>query len=227
MPRLWDDTIDAHRHEVRGAILQAAADLVAERGVRATTMSELAERAGIGRATLYRYFSDVDAILLAWHERQIASHLGHLAAVRDQVSGAAARLHAVLEAFALISRESRAQHDRDVAAVLHRDPQVLDAEQELLAMVRELIAEAAMAGEIRDDVPPEELAHYCVHALAAAASLPSDAAVRRLVAITFAGLSRSERVAGRERPDASVPQLASAKRFGSARKRSRQPGEQK
>lgn len=188
MPRLWDDTIDAHRREVRGAILRATADLVAERGVRATTMSEIADRAGIGRATLYKYFTDVEAILLAWHDRQIASHLEHLVAVRDQASGAPARLHVVLEAFALMSWESRAHHDRDVAAVLHLDPRVRDAEQELLAMVGELIAEAAAAGQIRDDVPPEELAHYCIHALAAAAVLPSRPAVRRLVALTLAGL---------------------------------------
>lgn len=35
---------------------------------------------------------------------------------------------------------------------------------------------------------PEELAALCVHALAAAASLPSGAAVRRLVDVVLAGL---------------------------------------
>jgi len=34
----------------------------------------------------------------------------------------------------------------------------------------------------------EELARYCVHALAAASGLPSKAAVRRLVMVTLAGL---------------------------------------
>lgn len=33
------------------------------------TMSRIAEEIGIGRATLYKYFPDVEAILLAWHER--------------------------------------------------------------------------------------------------------------------------------------------------------------
>ena len=39
-----------------------------------------------------------------------------------------------------------------------------------------------------DDVPAAELANYCLHALAAAGSLPSKAAVQRLVTVTLAGL---------------------------------------
>jgi hypothetical protein len=41
---------------------------------------------------------------------------------------------------------------------------------------------------VRNDVPPDELAAYCLHALNAARSLPSKAAVRRLVTVTLAGL---------------------------------------
>jgi len=38
-----------------------------------------------------------------------------------------------------------------------------------------------------DDVPATELASYCLHALHAASSLSSEAAVRRLVTVTLAG----------------------------------------
>jgi hypothetical protein len=55
-------------------------------------------------------------------------------------------------------------------------------------MIRDLLTEAAKTGDVRDDVAPEELASYCLHALTAASSLPSKAAVRRLVAVTLAGL---------------------------------------
>ena len=41
---------------------------------------------------------------------------------------------------------------------------------------------------VRTDVATEELASYCLHALGAARSLPSKAAVRRLVEVTLAGL---------------------------------------
>lgn len=46
----------------------------------------------------------------------------------------------------------------------------------------------ARSGSLRDDVAPVELASYCLHALGAAGSMPSRAAVHRLVAITLAGV---------------------------------------
>ena len=64
VPKLWNETIEAHRRAVRDAILNSTAELAAEHGVRSVTMSQIAERAGIGRATLYKYFSDVETILL-------------------------------------------------------------------------------------------------------------------------------------------------------------------
>ncbi|MGH2392416.1 MAG: TetR/AcrR family transcriptional regulator [Candidatus Limnocylindria bacterium] len=188
MPKLWNETIEAHRQAVRDASLDATAALVAEHGLRSVTMSQIAEMTGVGRATLYKYFPDVDAILLAWHEREIRGHLRRLEEARDRAGDPRERLEAVLEAFALISHESRGHHDAEFAAFLHRDEQVARAEHRLRTMVRDLLTEAAMTGEIRDDVAPDELASYCLHALAAASSLPSKAAARRLVTVTLAGL---------------------------------------
>ena len=48
MPKLWTDTIDTHRQAVRNATLDATEALVAERGLLSLTMSQVAERAGIG-----------------------------------------------------------------------------------------------------------------------------------------------------------------------------------
>lgn len=188
VPRLWTETIEAHRREVHDAILATTAALVATHGLRSVTMSQIAEETGIGRATLYKYFPDVDTIMVAWHGRQIAAHLAHLADVRDKAPEVAGRLEAVLEAFALISHESRGHRDTELAGFLHRDDHVAQAQRQLHNLIRDLLAEAAAAGGIRIDVTPAELASYCLHALTAASSLPSKAAVRRLVAVTVAGL---------------------------------------
>src|SRR5207247_302079 len=131
VPKLWNETIEAHRREVRDATLDTTASLVAEHGLRSVTMSQIAEETGIGRATLYKYFPSVEAILLAWHERQIAGHLDYLAEVRDQAGAAGERLAAVLEAYALISHESHGHHNTELAAFLHRDEQVAGAQQQL------------------------------------------------------------------------------------------------
>jgi AcrR family transcriptional regulator len=188
MPKLWNETIEVHRREVREAVLDAAAALVAVHGPRAVTMSQIAEHAGIGRATLYKYFTGVEAILSAWHERQIKAHLDHLVQVRDQVSDTRERLAAVLEAFAFVTRESREHHDAEWADVFHHSEEITRAQHQLHHMIRDLLVEAAQAGEVREDVSPEELTRYCLHALAGASSLPSKAAVQRLVDLTLAGL---------------------------------------
>jgi AcrR family transcriptional regulator len=189
VPKLWNETIEAHRREVRGAILDTTAALVAQHGLRSVTMSQIAEETGIGRATLYKYFSDVEAILFAWHERQITGHLEYLAEVRDGAGGdARERLEAVLEAYALISHESQGHHDTELAAFLRRDEQIPRAQRQLRGMIRALLTEGAEAGDLRDDVAPDELASYCLHALTAASSLPSKTAVRRLVTVILDGL---------------------------------------
>ncbi len=188
VPKLWNETIEAHRRAVRDATLDATAALVAEHGLRAVTMAQIAEKTGIGRATLYKYFPDVEAILLAWHERHVAGHLEQLAAVRDQAGSAGERLEAVLEAYALISHEAHGRHHTELVASLHQGEHIARARQQLSDMIRDLLTEGAATAALRDDVPPDELASYCLHALTAASSLPSKAAVRRLVTVTLAGL---------------------------------------
>ena len=187
MPKLWTDTLEEHRRAVRDATLDTTAALVAERGLASVTMSQIAAEIGIGRATLYKYFPDVEAILTAWHQRQVARHMEQLAAVRDQASGGpGGRLKAVLTAYATITHQR--PHGTELAAVVHRGEHLADAQQQLLGFLRDLIADAANTGEVRDDVPPTELASYCLHALQAASSLPSEAAAHRLVTVTLAGL---------------------------------------
>jgi AcrR family transcriptional regulator len=185
VPKLWNETIDAHRREVRAATLDTTAALVAKHGLRSVTMSQIAEETGIGRATLYKYFSGVEAILVAWHERQITRHLEYLAQIRDQAGAAGQRLEAVLEAYALISHE---HHRTELAALLHQGEHVVRAQQQLRDLLRKLLTEAAETGDVRDDVAPDELASFSLHALTAASDLPSKAAVRRLVTVTLAGL---------------------------------------
>ncbi|MFI2629072.1 hypothetical protein ACH5A2_01515 [Streptomyces collinus] len=53
---------------------------------------------------------------------------------------------------------------------------------------RTVLTAAAQAGDVRADIPPAELTRYCLSALAAARTLPSEAAVRRLVTVTLAGV---------------------------------------
>ena len=187
MPKLWSETIQTHRHAVADAILETAWRLVGERGATSVTMSQIAKEAGIGRATLYKYYPDVEAILVAYHERHVEAHLEHLKGLGRRFGDPRARLKAVLDAYALISYQ-REQRGTELGALLHRGDQVMLAQRRLTDLVRDLLADVAETGRLRSDTSPDELAVFCLHALSAAASLRSEAAVRRLVKVTLAGL---------------------------------------
>lgn len=188
VPKLWTATIEEHRRTVHDAILDAAWQLVAQHGLLAVTMSQIAERAGIGRATLYKYFPDVEAILYASHQRHVAEHLRHLTELRDGAVDPAERLEAVLRAYAMIAYHREQHGTEELGALLHRGDHVNRAQQQLVDLLEDVLRGVAAAGQLRGDVALEELASFCLHALGAAGSLASEAAVQRLVNVTLAGL---------------------------------------
>ncbi|MBV2156498.1 TetR/AcrR family transcriptional regulator [Kitasatospora sp. SUK 42] len=67
------------------AILDAAAHLVVQLGVRRTQLAEIARRAGVSRPTVYRRWPDVQAVIGALLTREILATLeGTALAVRDR-----------------------------------------------------------------------------------------------------------------------------------------------
>ncbi|NUS35057.1 MAG: helix-turn-helix transcriptional regulator [Pseudarthrobacter sp.] len=106
--------------------------MVTGHGFSGVTMSAIAESAGIGRATLYKYFRDVESILAAWHERQVESHLAELIRVRDRTEGNWAQLEAVLHAYAFLSSPGHG-HAEAEAVRLHQSGHAGRARESLRA----------------------------------------------------------------------------------------------
>jgi len=104
--------------QTRAAVLDAALDAFEERGYDGTTMEEIAEAAGIGIATLYRYFPSKDQILLDPSTRSIGGIARHLEARPAGESVSEALGHALEEFLAeadddsAFHRRLRAQLDR-------------------------------------------------------------------------------------------------------------------
>jgi AcrR family transcriptional regulator len=126
------------------------------------TMSQIAEKTGICRATLYKYFPDIEAILRARHERQLAAHLQQLTDIRDHAGDPAHRLDAILKAYAFIAHE-RQRHGTELGALLHGGGHTDHAQQHRQDLLRDLLTECAETGDIRNDAP-DELADHCLHA---------------------------------------------------------------
>lgn len=185
VPKVWTDTVEAHRQHVIDAVLDSAAALVAETGLTEVSMSGVAERSGIARATLYRYFPTLDAVLVAWHQREVDRHLAELEVAGSEAGTPVEGLRAVLTAYAHRVAQS---HHGGMAAALHRTEHVEVGHARLEVFVTGLVTEAADEGALRRDVAPRELALYAIHALGAAGTLGSKAAVGRLIEVTLDGL---------------------------------------
>jgi AcrR family transcriptional regulator len=75
MPRRYQSPLrEAQAERTRQALLEHAAELLAESGIEALTLPEVARRAGVSAPTVYRYFpvlEDLLAAVLEWLRPQI------------------------------------------------------------------------------------------------------------------------------------------------------------
>jgi AcrR family transcriptional regulator len=185
MPKLWTDTIEAHRNSVADAIMDKTAQLAAADGLHALTMARIAEETGIGRATLYKYFSSVVEILTHWHQHQVTMHLNALEDIKERTPDPLAALEAVLLAYA---ENTRHNHGHSLAVQLHAALHVEKAHAHLHRFVAELIRAAMDAGDIEGGASPDELTQFALAAIAAGGSQRTKPALKRLVAMILRGM---------------------------------------
>ena len=178
--------------QVDRAILRAAADLLAERGLTDMTIEEVAARAGVGKTSIYRRWPTkgtlaLDAFLVDFLSAQPLPDTGELES--DLVAALRAWVRTARDTAtgrALVALVAEAQHDADLA-VAWRDRVV----RPIRAQHRHIIEHAIDRGEIPADSDPEVLMdmlygpayHRLLHG-----HLPlSDPFVKRVAAIVAAG----------------------------------------
>ncbi|MDQ1504790.1 MAG: hypothetical protein QOD57_2517 [Actinomycetota bacterium] len=71
-------TRDAVIASQRGRLVDAIAQVVAEKGYPATTVADVVERAGVSRRTFYEQFEDKEACFLAAYDAGLAAVLGRI-----------------------------------------------------------------------------------------------------------------------------------------------------
>ena len=84
-----------HHGDLRSALVDAAIDVIAERGVRDFSMAEASRRLGVTTAAPYRHFADRDELLAAVATRALTVFAAMLSAAADQAdqAGHADRAH--------------------------------------------------------------------------------------------------------------------------------------
>src|SRR6478735_10106431 len=66
VPRISGDSLQEHREQLQRRVFEAFAELMAERSFDAISMAAIAERAEVGRTSIYHHFPDKDSAVVAF-----------------------------------------------------------------------------------------------------------------------------------------------------------------
>jgi len=132
--------------------------LVGERGMSDVSMVDVAKHAGIGRATLYKYFPGVEEIVAEFVMRSVRDRQDLLESV---VADAADPVEAIRAFLSLLLQYFATTEHRSASAAVSPEqfsPQVGRDVHAAFAQVHELMAQlvvdAQLAGDLRDDIDP-------------------------------------------------------------------------
>lgn len=174
-------------------LARAALELCAERGVQATRVADVAERAGVTVGTVYRYFKDKDALIDAALKAPPPQNRPGVLAARP---GAA--LPQLAESLRRWHRYFLGSGAQSVRVALS-DPRRIAAAPmtgigEAVDEVTRIVANGADRGELRADLAPALIAHALVTAVASDAIVASAGSPNAgdsadaLIAIAMRGL---------------------------------------
>lgn len=153
--------MSAERAEVRDRILTATIEVVAGTGLAGLRMEEAARVAGVGRATLYRYFPGGKEQLvneaITWEVGRFFRDLALEVADAPDLRGR-------LERGLMFAHRSMAGHEA-LATVLEADreqflPRLHETSPLVVAVVRDHLTPAVAAEQLRPGVDVDEAAEY-------------------------------------------------------------------
>jgi len=196
----------------RAALIAAASDIMAEKGVDATTMLEISERADVAAGTVYNYFKSKDELAVA-----VLETLMHELGLRIEQVTDTFDDPAQVYAFGIRTVLDTATTDERWAQLLHRSEVIADAMFRNLGpfAIRDL-RQASQAGRFR--VSNAELVwRLTTHAIIGASlaitngNLPASAknqVIARLLCMTGIDNDGAVELAARALPDLPPPPRA-------------------
>jgi AcrR family transcriptional regulator len=134
--------------DAAGRLRIAALELFETAGYEATTVAQIADRAGVTSRTFFRYFADKPEVLFAGSEHL---EVAMVEALRDAPAGASPRaaLDAALDQAAALLSE-RADFARRRHRVIRANPALLERENMKMARLTHALAAGLRDREIRD-----------------------------------------------------------------------------
>jgi AcrR family transcriptional regulator len=158
-------TVDPERHrERRTAIVGAALELFAGRGLERTTTAEIARAAGISSGALFHYFPSKRAVFLAMFEADRDEWDEAFTAARAQPDPWAALMDVVDRLAAEAGHPAMAGLLVEVLAQAHRDPEVAElvaqGDRRMLHGVAGIVDRLREAGAADPGVPSTTAARW-------------------------------------------------------------------
>jgi len=126
--------------DARGRLAQAAMDLYVEHGYDATTVAEIAERAGLTERTFFRHFADKREVLFSG-SAQLAEVLTHEVAHAPEESAPIEAVGAALEAAGALIQQ-RGEWSKQRQAVIAANAELRERELIKLASLAAALADA-------------------------------------------------------------------------------------
>ena len=166
MPKITAGTVVEHRAQVRARIFAAFTELIADRGYEAITMADLAERAGIGRTSIYHHFRDPDAVVVAFATEETERYLDRLGTALAAADGPAERMRVYLRQHLALREEFHFGFGPELfgmlsgASLMQIREHVVAAE----AVLRDLLADGVRAGvfAVEDEAAAVSMVHGCL-----------------------------------------------------------------
>jgi AcrR family transcriptional regulator len=145
-----------HHGDLRNALLEEAVRVLAEGGVEAFTLREVARRVGVNHRAVYRHFEDKRALLAAVAEEGYRLLAAHMQRAIDETGteDAIERVLAAARAYTVFGVNERARYEVMFGPRLNEDERFPTLEEAILLTVRVLSRELR---RVAPDVPKERI----------------------------------------------------------------------
>lgn len=147
--------------ELRERLFRAALNLFAKKGYAETTVEDITEAADVGKGTFFNYFRSKEHILMAFGEMQLEK----LEAIVRETQQSDLPIGEVLHTLVLRMTEEPIRNPAIVRALLQANLSSVPVREEMRrihdrnrALLGKLILHGQERGEIRADLPAEEIA---------------------------------------------------------------------
>jgi AcrR family transcriptional regulator len=159
---------------VTDRIIEATFALVAERGLGSVTMTEIADRSGIARQTLYNHFPDVEQIVVAGIEQYEQTGFGLLMDLLDATGTAEAKMELLARHTVVVASHGHGVDDLRSALSPEARTLLYRHQAAFRSLVSSIIADGISDGSFEATIDPIRHAVLVQGLLLSAADLAAD-----------------------------------------------------